>query len=102
MKGWNICGEEIHRREKGEGKNIGREDMLVEGWGGDIHGKESVWNGNYTEKGRRTHIERGPTRKGDIHGEGTYTERVHTPRGYTHGEGTHREGIHGEGTYTER
>lgn len=86
---------------------MGGEDILVEG-GGAIHGNESIRNGNYTEKGGRTHMERGHTWRRDTHGEGTYTERGHTRRGNTYGERTHMErdtlrgDIHGEGTQTER
>ena len=47
---------------------------------GDIHGKRTIWNVNYTEKEEGTHTVRGHRRsmdpqRGDTHVVGTYTER---------------------------
>ncbi len=53
IKGSNIYDKGNTRNrdytEKGEGTNMGGEDILVEG-GEEIYGKESIRNGNYTEK----------------------------------------------------
>ncbi len=46
---------------EGKGDKYGGRRHTYRGRGGDIQGKKSIWNGNYIEKGVRTHIERGHT-----------------------------------------
>ena len=98
--------------------------------GEDIYGKQTTWNGNYTEKGEGTHTEKehirggGHTRGEDIYGKRLHgtritrkRERGHIRRGDTyggedilggedmHGKKTTQNGNYtekGEGTYTER
>ena len=89
---------------------------------GEMHGKRTTRNGNFTEKGEKAnakgiHTERGHTRSGDtqgvdIHDKGTTRrrERGHIRREDTYGDGIHTEwgqtrgggGIHGKGTTRKR
>ena len=65
-----IQGSGTTRRKK-RGTNMGGRRHTYGGKGADIQGKESIRNGNYTEKGVKTQMESRHTWRGDIHGEGT-------------------------------